>query len=178
MKSIRPFVMLASMLILSACQPATPAPVTESTPPTIASQAPISTVEPAASETPLTEIEDARPLLKTSLGDFEIASARFVDEVNGVTPGEGEKILLIGLSRPGGERLDPVTFPLEDFNKMSHDTSQGEIHILGDDGSETISTMGGWVEKEFVMGFRVPADLKTYMLIWPGNNPITILPEG
>jgi hypothetical protein len=75
------------------------------------------------------------------------------------------------------ERLDPATFSLEDFANMIHDTSKGKIHILGDDGSETISTMSGWVDEEFVMGFKVPATAKTYTLFWQDNSPIDIVVE-
>ena len=115
--------------------------------------------------------------MKTSIGDFVIVSARFVDEVHGEKPASGEKILLVILSQPGVERLDPGTFSLEAFDKMAHDTSKGEIYILGDDGSKTISTMGGWVDDEFAMGFRLPAEVKTYTLFWQDNPPIDIVPE-
>ena len=115
--------------------------------------------------------------MKTSLGDFVIVSSRFVDEVHGEKPDSGEKILLIILSQPGLERLDPGTFSLEAFDKMAHDTSIGEIYILGDDGSKTISTMGGWIADEFAMGFIMPATVKTYTLFWQDNPPIDIIPE-
>ena len=95
-----------------------------------------------ATDTPRLENGAAQAVLKTAMGDFLIVSARFVDEVNGVKPDSGEKILLVILSRPGQERLEPSTFPLEDFDKMIHDTTQGEIYILGDDGSKTISSDG------------------------------------
>jgi hypothetical protein len=81
------------------------------------------------------------------------------------------------LSRPGQERLEPGTFPLEAFDQMIHDTTYGEIYILGSDGSKTISTMGGWVDGEFAMGFRLPGTAKGLKLFWPGNTPIDIVPE-
>jgi hypothetical protein len=62
---------------------------------------------------------------------------------------------------------------------MIPDSNQGTIHILGDDGSETISTMAGWVGpeyKEFAIGFRIPSSLATYQLVWPGNDPVEIIP--
>lgn len=133
--------------------------------------------EVKASETPLPESAATQPIVKTSLGDFVIASARFVDEVHGTKPNPGEKILLVILSQPGLERLDPATFSLEAFDKMTHDTSKEPIHILGGDGSQTISTMGGWIDEEFAMGFRVPAAANTYTLIWPDNSPIDIVVE-
>ena len=120
-------------------------------------------------------------VINTKLGQFSITSARFVEEVNGDKPGPGEKILLIVLAGPGGEALDTAAFSLEDFQTMIHDNTNGTIHILGDDGSETISTMAGWVGPEyteFAIGFRVPSTLNTYQLVWPGNDPVDIVPEG
>ncbi len=118
--------------------------------------------------------------ITTPMGEFVIASARFVDEVNGIKPGPGEKLLLIELTKPGMESLDPGDFSLEEFQTMVQDSSQGMIHILGDDGSETISTMAGWVGpeyKEFAMGFRLPRAVTSYQFVWPGNDPLTIIPE-
>jgi hypothetical protein len=128
-------------------------------------------------DTPKAAEEATRPVIKTSMGDFLIVTARFVDEVNGAKPNSGEKILLVFLSRPDNKPMEPSTFPLEDFDKMIHDTSKGEISMRGEDGSRTISTMGGWVDKEFAMGFRVPVTAKTYQLFWPGNPAIDIVPE-
>jgi hypothetical protein len=153
------------MIILAGCKQAT------TTTPSIATEA------PTATDTPRPENEAAQAVLKTAMGDFLIVTARDVAEVNGVKPGAGEKILLVILSRPGQERLEPGTFPLEAFDKMIHDTSNGEIYILGSDGSKTISTMGGWVNDEFAMGFRLPEPAKGLKLFWPGNAPIDIVPE-
>lgn len=117
--------------------------------------------------------------ISTPMGEFVIASARFVEEVNGVKPGPGEKLLLIGLTKPGTDRLDPSSFSLEAFQAMIQDTSQGVIHILGNDGSETISTMAGWVGPEyteFAMGFRLPGSITAYQLVWPGNDLVSITP--
>jgi hypothetical protein len=120
-------------------------------------------------------------VINTKMGQFTISSARLMDEVNGDKPGLGEKVLLVILSGPEGKALDQAAFSLEDFQTMIHDNSQGKIHILGNDGSETISTMAGWVGpeyKEFAIGFRVPDTLTTYQLVWPGNDPIVIIPES
>ena len=119
-------------------------------------------------------------VINTKLGQFSISSARFVEEVNGDKPGPGEKILLVILAGPGGEALKTDTFSLEEFQKMIHDSTQGTIHILGNDGSETISTMAGWVGPEyteFAIGFRVPSSDTIYQLVWPGNDPIEIIAE-
>ena len=146
---------------------------------------PASTDAPAEAGVDVTEAPastsapESKPVIKTTIGDFVIDSTRWVNEVNGVTPGEDEKILLVILTQPGLERLDPKEFSLEAFDKALRDVSEGEVHISGSDGSYTISTMAGWVGEnfdEFAMGFRLPVTAKTGQLIWPGNEPIEILP--
>jgi hypothetical protein len=165
LKSNRMHFLVVLMFMLTACRQA-PAPTS------------FTVTEAAVSaETPTPEKGATQAALKTTMGDFQIVAAKFVDEANGVKPGPGEKILLLILSRPRQERLEPGTFPLEDFDKMIHDTSKGEIYILGNDGSKTISTMGGWVNEEFAMGFRLPAGAGSLKLFWPGNDPIDIVPE-
>ncbi|HLO14761.1 MAG TPA: hypothetical protein VK206_08030, partial [Anaerolineales bacterium] len=134
------------------------------------------TTEPGALPASASSPTAAQPLLKTAQGDFVILSARLVDEANGVKAQSGEKILLVILSRPGLAKLDPSEFSLETFGNMVHD-SNVEIYILGNDGSQTISTMGGWVGDEFAMGFRVPAGVNTYTLYWTGNSPISLRVE-
>ena len=160
MKSILKVLVPVILFIVSACN----APVA-------------ATEESGALATPTPGNDSAQPVVRTSMGDFVIVSARFVDEVHGTKPNPGEKILLVILSQPGLERLDPATFFLEDFDKVIHDTSKAPIYILGDDGSETVSTMGGWVDEEFAMGFILPAAANTYTLFWPDNSPIEIVVE-
>lgn len=53
-----------------------------------------------------------------------------------------------------------------------------QVFIRGDDDSETLSTMGGFVQSEFAIGFQVPETVKTYRLIWGDNLPIEITPQG
>lgn len=123
--------------------------------------------------------QPATETLHTAAGDFEVAAGRFVDEVHGVRPEPGEKLLLVPLTGPGGAKLNPASFSLEAFQTAIHDTSNGEVHLEGDDGSYAISTMAGWVDNqaaEFAIGFRVPAGAKTFKLFWPGNKAIEIVP--
>ena len=164
MKSIGMIFVLIVLFNLSACQQFEPTPAA---------------VLPAikASETPRPEQEAAKPVITTALGDFVVVSARFVDEVNGDKPSAGEKILLVILSQPGQKRLDSDKFSLEAFQKMIHAPTTGEIYILTGDGFRAISTMGGWVNDEFAMGFRLPIAAKTYSLHWQGNPAIEIVPE-
>ena len=142
-------IFLLSIFVLSACTANPP-------------------LSPAAANTP--EAQDLSPTtngnsINTPMGEFNIASSRFVEEVNGDKPGPGEKMLLITLTKPGGERFDPSDFSLEEFQTMVHDTTQGMIYILGDDESQTISTMAGWVGpeyQEFAMGFQT-SSLRNYI---------------
>lgn len=124
----------------------------------------------AIASKPVTAPPSATPeaILSTSIGDLVYVSARFVNEVHGETPEPGYKILLVVLERANGEKIDLQAF----------DSARIGVHILGDDGSETISPMAGWVENEFVMGFRLPETVKTYQLVWPGNSPINIIPAS
>ena len=164
MKSILKIVVLVVLFSVSACKQLEAAPLA-------------ATQETKALDTPMPENDISQPLVKTSMGDLVIVSARFVDEVHGEKPDSGEKILLLILSQPGLARVDPGTFSLEAFDKMAHDTSKGDIYILGDDRSKTISTMAGWVDDEFAIGFKVPVAVKTYTLFWQDNPAIDIVPK-
>ena len=161
MNSARTAILAAMMICISACKPISPAPLpSATTPPDV-----LPALTPSADPT--------QPLLRTEQGDFVIASARLVDEANGVKAEAGEKILLMILTQPDLTNLDPTTFSLEVFGNMTHDPNT-EIYILGNDGSRTISTMGGWVGDEFAMGFKVPVDAEPYTLYWTGNSPIAL----
>jgi hypothetical protein len=172
MKTIITALLFCLFLSLTAC---TGAPAAGNTPATSAVPA-----KKTNTPTVVAIFNPAVPsLLKTAAGDFAIASARLVDEVNGTKAGPNEKILLIPLTGPAQARLDPASFSLETFDKAVHDTSQGEVHLTGSDGLYAICSMAGWVgEKydQFAMGFRVPATAKTFQLFWPGNAPLAIQP--
>lgn len=115
----------------------------------------------------------AQQTLKTTLGDFLVVSARLVDEVPSGKAPDGNKFLLIGLTRPDRQKLIPGEFSLESFQTMMA-ASSGTIYISGEDGSQTFySHMGGWIEEDFVIGFTVPL-IKTYTLYWPDNAPIPL----
>ena len=110
-------------------------------------------------------------ILPTSIGDLKFISARIVDEANGAVPQPGEKILLVVIERMDGEQID-----LAAFDTAIREVPEG-VFIEGDDGSKTIHTMGGWVDEDFSIGFRVPKAIKTYTLHWPGATPLSIEPE-
>jgi hypothetical protein len=112
-------------------------------------------------------------VLKTTLGDFVIVSTRPVDEVRDSKAPEGYQFLLIGLERPGSQKLIPGEFLLEDFQKMVNE-NHDEIYISGKEGAQSFySQMGGWLDDDFVVGFTVPVG-ETYTLYWPGNTPIPL----
>jgi hypothetical protein len=96
-------VLVTIMFFVSACSPVSSTPVfpAATEPPELATSAP--------------NTEAGQPLLKTELEDFAIASARLVDEANGVTPQAGEKLLLVVLTQPDLTNLNPDNFSLEDF---------------------------------------------------------------
>jgi hypothetical protein len=158
--SARMVLLAAIVLFISACAPVSSTPLPAVT-------------EPNVLQDPTQSSESAQPLLKTEQGDFVIASARLVDEANGVKPQAGEKLLLVILAQSDLTNLDPKSFSLEAFHNMTHAPGT-KIYILGEDGSQTTSTMGGWVDDEFAMGFRVPVDVNTYTLHWTGNSPISL----
>ncbi|PKN88443.1 MAG: hypothetical protein CVU46_00730 [Chloroflexi bacterium HGW-Chloroflexi-8] len=119
--------------------------------------------------------EPVQQVLKTTMGDFVINSTRLVDEVNNQQSQPEEKFLLVILTDPNGKNLVPGEFLLEDFQKMIQD-SNGQIYVLGEGDFQIISTMAGWVEDEFVLGFRVPI-VDSYTLSWSGNSPIELNPK-
>ena len=131
-------------------------------------------------ELPETEILNPgtppQPNLKTTMGDFLISSARLVDEVHDEKAQPGEKFLLVILTQPGRVNLVPGEFSLESFQTMLRE-SNGQIYVLGKDGAPVISTMAGWIEDEFTMGFRIPI-AESYTLYWPGNSPIELTLTG
>ena len=113
------------------------------------------------------------------MGDFIIVSARLVDEAHGSEAPPGDKFLLVGLARPGMEKLVMGEFPLEDFRNLILD-GRDEIYVLRDDGSQLFySGMGGWfTEDDFVMGFTVFQPLpKSYTFYWTDNPPIPLIIE-
>jgi len=129
--------------------------------------------------TPTSTAETEYPLLKTTMGDFIIVSARLVDEARDTKAPPGDKFLLVELARPGMEKLVMGEFSLESFQKMVTDDQSG-IYVLRDDGTQAFySGMGGWLnEDEFVMGFTVFQPLpEAYTLYWADNSPIELMIE-
>jgi hypothetical protein len=118
----------------------------------------------------------SQPILKTTMGDFIIASTRLVDEVHDQKSRPGEAFLLVVLTQPDLKNLVPGEFSLDAFQSVVQD-SNGQIYVSGKDRSQFISTMAGWVEDEFAMGFTVPI-IESYTLNWPGNSPIELNPKG
>lgn len=117
--------------------------------------------------------QPAQQMLKTSVGEFVIVSARLVDEVHDSQAPSGQKFLLIGLVDANMQKLVPGEFLLEKLQAAIQE-SQNEIYISAKDGSQTFYTqMGGWIEDDFVIGFTVPEE-ETYTLYWPDNAPIPL----
>ena len=113
------------------------------------------------------------------MGDFIVVSARLVDEAHENKAPSGYKYLLIGLAQPGMKKIVAGEFSFESFQAMAS-ASDGEIYILGSDGTKTdYGGMGGWLDNnepiadDFVMGFLVPL-AETYTFYWPNNTPIPL----
>ncbi|NTU75567.1 MAG: hypothetical protein HGA53_09570 [Anaerolineaceae bacterium] len=122
--------------------------------------------QPAAPATTPGAANSAVATFKTPIGDLEFVSARFVEDANGVKPTEGFKLLLVVVKNPDNSPIDLQKFV----------DAQMNIIIRGDDGSETIHTMGGFVGEQFAIGFQVPETVKTYTLVWGDNAPFTLVP--
>lgn len=157
---IAPSIVLSALLVsVAACQAAPAAP---------------SPAAPAESATPVAPSSSRR--LQTALGEFAVVAARYVAEANGTRPQPGERLLLVILAQPNLEPLTPNDLSLEAFDQAVHDPGDGGVYLLGADGPPVTSTMGGWVDEEFALGFRVPTTGGTYTLHWPGNDPLVIVP--
>ena len=70
----------------------------------------------------------AQQMLKTSVGEFVIVSARLVDEVHDSQAPSGQKFLLIGLVDANMQKLVPGEFLLEKLQAAIQE-SQNEIYI-------------------------------------------------
>jgi len=107
-------------------------------------------------------------ILETSIGDMVYQRAALVDQANFTTALPDCRILLIYLEKADGSAIDLA----KDGAGFSG------IFIHGEDKSETLSTMGGFVEDKFAIGFQIPKTVKTFKLVWHDNPPLMIIPEG
>lgn len=120
--------------------------------------------------------EPSPRILKTSMGEFLIDSAWVTDQVKDTEAPEGEQFLLISITFTDGKKPVMGEFSLEDFQTMIN-SGEGDIYVLSDDGTQSFYTqMGGWLEEDFVFGFRVPV-AGAYTLFWAGNDPIALIME-
>jgi hypothetical protein len=131
--------------------------------------------DPAASPEDMPDVtaEPSPPVLKTSMGEFLIGSVSVTDQVKDIEAPQGEQFLLISITYPDGTKPVAGEFSLEDFQAMIN-SGEGEIFVESDDGTKTMYTqMGGWLEDDFVFGYRVPL-AGSYTLHWGGNDPIEL----
>lgn len=109
----------------------------------------------------------ANTVIKTTIGDLNIASTKLASQVHDVTAPDGYTILLIALARVDGKEL-----PLEDLVKAQTD---GRVVLLGEDNAPYVCTMGGLLEDgSMVLGCPIPTSFKKVTLSWDGNSPIEI----
>jgi len=114
--------------------------------------------------------------LKTSMGDLIISDIQLADEVHNQQPPAGQKFLLLTLAKSDLQPLDPATFSLETFQTMMQENS-GKIYINGNSDTQFISTMAGWVEDDFMVGFLVD-ESNSYTLYWPDNPTINLVVDN
>lgn len=137
--------------------------------------APVQTTQALKTAT-LTEAEPvSSPVISTSMGVFEIVSTRLVDEANSTKANPGEKILLVGMTLNG---ISPElgSIPLDEFRDLTQSTTyDDQVHVTGTNDLNAISTMAGWVNDEFVMGFVVPDTASEFLFYWPGQEPIDLI---
>lgn len=167
MKAIRILTSIVITLVMSSCNSLAS---NSSTP---------ATGETNALTTPTANADATYPLLKTTMGDFVVVSARLVDKAHEDKALDGYKFLLIGLAQPDLQKLVFGEFSVESFRNTVFESSD-DIYILGDDGSPTYYRgMCGWLDDDepvmddFVMGFEVPL-AGTYTLYWTANLPIPL----
>jgi hypothetical protein len=124
---------------------------------------------------PTTEPAMATTLkVTTSLGEFEVVSARMVDEANSTQANPGEKILLVVLTLDG-KTPEMGAIPLDQIQTLTHDSSTDEqVHVTGSDNLDVISTMGGWVDGDFTLGFNIPETATGLVLHWPGQPALDL----
>jgi hypothetical protein len=142
-------------LLFSACSaPVSPSPASQPVQPTAATSGPA--------------------VISTSLGEFEIGAIHLVDEVHDQKAEVGQVFLLLALTQ-NGENPALGSIPLDQIDKITHDSSTGEqVHITDGKSLDAITTMSGWVDDEFVVGFTVPSDASGLTLQWPGQDPIDL----
>lgn len=151
------WVLLVTIIfILTACAPGSPSPTVPVTPPADASP----TTAPVSAP--------AQPVFKTAVGDLSFVSARFVSQANSTTPEPGCKLLLVIL-----ERTDSAPIDLQQFVD-----AHMQIFIEDYDGTSTLSTMGGFVDGQFAIGFQVPETQVDFRLVWGENTVVDITPTN
>ncbi len=151
------YLCLAVILFLTAC---------------VAQPAPVVTVEVTVNAPVVTAVVTAnapafQPVLKTDVGDLVYISSWFTKEANGVKPAPGCKLLLVEV-----KRADQAGIDLQKFV-----AAHMQVFIRGEDGSNTLSTMGGFVDNKFAIGFQVPETIQTYRLVWGENPPLEVFPR-
>jgi hypothetical protein len=162
MKTKRIPLFLAVILLFTACSvPPTAAPQEAAiTPASVVVSTNTAVPDQGAAAMP------ARVGLRTAIGDMVYTSARFVNEANSTRPEPGKKLLLVFV-----EQADKSSIDLQQWVD-----AKMQIFIRGDDGSKTLSTMGGFVDNQFAIGFQVPETAKTYQLVWGDNTVFPVVP--
>ena len=76
----------------------------------------------------------------------------------------GHQILIVYFESADGSGIDASAF---------YDESK-DVSVIGDDGSETKSYTGGLLSGQLMVGFTPPDAAQSFILVWPGNDPIEL----
>ena len=150
---------------------------------------PTTAVEDSASTVPDSE---TAVITSANSGEFVVASAYITPTVRDSAPQhENAAFLVISLTRPDGTVPNYENLSLETFENEQTDL---EIEFLdptavdaaafpflfeiADNRFITICDMGGWLDEAFVQVCTIPNVAAEYSLVWAGNPPILITPDG
>ena len=172
-------VLMCLVVLLSGCAPAatpipatsTPIPPTDTPIPPTASPIPTETpVPPTAtslpSDTPMPAASGTGKKITTSAGTVVVTKTEIATEdAMGNKASPGYEILTVWFQTTDGSTIDGTAF---------YNASKG-VYIMGDDGSKTISNMGGMLDLKLMVGFTPPVKAHKFTLYWPGNDPVELV---
>ena len=150
---------------------------------------PTTAVEDSSSSMPDSE---TAVITSANSGEFVVASAYITPTVRDSSPQhENAAFLVISLTRPDGTVPDYENLSLETFENEQTDlqiefsdptavdaAAFPFLFEIADNRFITICDMGGWLDEAFVQVCTIPNVAAEYSLVWAGNPPILITPDG
>ena len=152
------------------------------------------TPEPTTVEDSSSSMPDSETAVITTAnsGEFVVASAYITTTVRDSAPQhDNAAFLVISLTRPDGTVPDYENLSLETFENEQTDlqiefsdptavdaAAFPFLFEIADNRFITICDMGGWLDEAFVQVCTIPNVAAEYSLVWAGNPPILITPDG